>query len=69
MLKFNIICAEAPRCLVSYGAAQAVVSRCLNQTSTKEDVKIMEDAVISFAAFIELGVGVFSIFPESHWIL
>lgn len=54
---------------MSDGAAQAVVSRCLNQTSAKEDVTFIKDAVILFGALIELGLGMFSIFPESHWIL
>lgn len=46
MLKFNIIYFEAPKCFMSKRAVWAVVSRCLNQASAKEDIKIIEDTVI-----------------------
>ena len=45
-LKLNVICVEAPKCFVSERAVWVVVSRCLNQASTKEDIKIIEDTVI-----------------------
>lgn len=40
-LQFNITYIEAPK-----GVVCVVMSRCLYQASTKEDIKIIEDAVI-----------------------
>lgn len=45
-LKFNAIYVEGPKCFMSERVVWVVVSRCLNQASMKEDVKIIEDTII-----------------------